>query len=258
MRLTVIASVASIAVFADIASAAAPTRESASSPAPVIKAAPGAKGGPPNFEAIFGIFDKLFPPQPAPDPARLALARTAVASMWPDGAYGRMMSTFMAGMVENAMQLKKSDFTAMGRGTAKTDASAPSKNLSLHDQAAAKDPYFDQRLAAYRQLIDQETAQASAVIDPRMRDGLARAMARKFDARQLTDINAFFATTSGHALATQYMQLWVDPDTMRSMFTAMPEIIKLMPDAMEKMKAIDAKFPKPGKPGKDEKPAAKP
>lgn len=210
-----------------------------------VKTAPTVKVTPPNFDAIFGIFDKLFPPQADPDAARLALARTAVLSMWPDGAYGRMMSSFMGGMVDNALQLKKSDFTAMAGASAKTNTSASAKQLSLHDQASAKDPYFDQRMAAYRQLIDQETAKASTVIDPRMRDGLARAMARKFDARQLTDINAFFATPSGHALANQYMQLWVDPDTIRSMFTAMPEIMKLMPDAMEKMKAIDAKFPKP-------------
>ena len=88
------------------------------------------------------------------------------------------------------------------------------------------------------------------VIDPRMRDGLARSMARTFDARQLANIDAFFATPSGHALASHYMQLWVEPDTMRSMFTAMPEMIKLMPDVMQKMKAIDAKYPKPKAGGK--------
>ena len=46
------------------------------------------------------------------------------------------------------------------------------------------------------------------------------------------------------------MQLWVEPDTMRSMFTAMPEMMKLMPDVMPKMKAIDAKYPKPEEPAK--------
>ena len=31
----------------------------------------------PDMSAVFAMFDKLFPPQPDPDPARLALARTA-------------------------------------------------------------------------------------------------------------------------------------------------------------------------------------
>ena len=189
-----------------------------------------------------------------PIPARLALARTAVTSMWPDGAYGKMMNGFMGGTIERAMQLKSSDFAAMGgkcgegrrRGIGQAD-------LSLHDQVGRQGPLFRPahgRLS--RRLIDEETARLSTVIDPRMRDGLARAMARKFDARQLADIDAFFATPSGHALAGQYMQLWIEPDTMRSMFTAMPEMMKMMPDVMQKMKAIDAKYPKPKEPAKAE------
>jgi len=225
---------------------------------PSAKAVPAPKAAAPNFDAMFGIFDKLFPTTPDPDPARLALARTAVASMWPDGAYGKMMSGFLGGTIDRAMQLKKSDLMGIAGVPAKTDAAAPAKDLSFHDQAAAKDPYFDQRMAAYRQVLEEETAKMSTAIDPRMRDGLARSMARKFDAKQLADINAFFATPSGHALASQYMGLWFAPDTMRAIFTAMPEMMKLMPDATEKMKAIDAKFPKPPKAEKPEKPAAKP
>ena len=237
------------------ATAAAPATESKPDAPATAHAIPMPKGAVPNLDAMFGIFDKLFPPLPDPDPARLALARTAVATMWPEGSYGRMMSSMFGGMFEHAMQLKKSDFTAMVGMPAKTDASAPSKDLSLHDQAVAKDPYFDQRMAAYRGVLNDETAKMSVVIDPRMRDGLARTMARKFDARQLADINAFFATPSGHALAAESMRLWVEPDTLRAMFTAMPEMIKLMPDVAQKMKAIDEKFPKPAAPkDKDSKP----
>ena len=250
MRISIAATAISLASLSS-AAGAAPTPPPAKAP-PVVKVAP------PNFDAMFGIFDKLFPPTPDPDPARLALARTAVASMWPDGAYGKMMSGFLGGTIDRAMQLKKSDLMGMAGVPMKTNASAPTKDLSFHDQAAAKDPYFDQRMAAYRQVLDEETAKMSVVIDPRMRDGLARSMARKFDAKQLADIDAFFATPSGHALASQYMGLWFAPDTMRAIFTAMPEMMKLMPDATEKMKAIDAKFPKPPKAEKPEKAADKP
>jgi len=41
------------------------------------------------------------------------------------------------------------------------------------------------------------------------------------------------------------------------MFMAMPEMMKLMPEVTQKMKAIDAKFPKPAKP-KDDKGKAQP
>ncbi|HVI05281.1 MAG TPA: hypothetical protein VM711_04205, partial [Sphingomicrobium sp.] len=66
--------------------------------------------------------------------------------------------------------------------------------------------------------------------------------------------NAFFATESGHALASHFMQLWVDPDTLRSLVGAMPEMMKLMPDAMQKVKEANDRFPKPP-PAKEAKPA---
>lgn len=207
----------------------------------------GAAKAAPNFDAMLTILDKMFPPQPEPDPARLALARTSVQAMWPDGAYGKMMSGFMSNMFNGVMQMKPADFKALANKDDKPKASSPADTRSLREQAAAKDPYFDQRMAAMRGVMDEEFGKMSTLIDPRMREGLARSMARRFDGRQLGDINAFFATPSGHALASQYMQLWFEPDTLRSMMGAIPEMMKLMPDAMEKFKAANDKFPKPPK-----------
>ena len=118
----------------------------------------------PDMGAVFAIFDKLFPPQPDPDPARLALARTSAAAMWPNGAYSNMMTGMMSNMFDRVMQLKQSDLP--GPAKAKK-AGAP--ELSLHDQAAAKDPYFDQRTAAIKQVVIEETGKISAIIDPRVR-----------------------------------------------------------------------------------------
>jgi hypothetical protein len=102
-------------------------------------------------------------------------------------------------------------------------------------------------MAAIRDVMTEEVGKISAIIDPRMREGLARAMARRFDAQQLTDINGFFATPSGRAFGSQYMQLWMDADTIRSIFSSMPEMMKLMPEMMQKIKAATDKFPSPKK-----------
>jgi hypothetical protein len=252
---------------ATIIAAMAVTPASAAAPAkhkvikPPVQAQPSAKRdkmSPPNFEAMIGFVDKLFPPQPDPDPARLALARTSVQTMWPDGAYGKMMVGFMGGMIDRAMLLKKSDFAQLGGKAKAATASASAKDLSLHDEIAAKDPYFDKRIAAIRGVVDEEMGKVSAIIDPRMREGLARAMARRFDGQQLADINRFFATPSGHAFAGQYMQLWIDPDTIRSIFGSMPEMMKLMPDMMQKIKAANDQFPSPPKPAQPETKETKP
>ena len=104
------------------------------------------------------IFDKLFPAQPDPDPARLALARTSVAAMWPDGAYGHMMTSFAGGMIDRVMQMKKSDLPDFGKAAGKTPVKTDGTDLSVHDQAAAKDPYFDQRVAAIRAAVAESLA----------------------------------------------------------------------------------------------------
>lgn len=198
---------------------------------------------PPNFGAMFALMDKLFPPQPDPDPARLTLARTSTDAMWPNGAYGKMMTGFVSGIFDRMMELKTSDLAALSNKPQKSQAT--SKDVSLHEQIAGKDPYFDRRMAAMRDAVDEEMGKISAIIDPRMREGLARAMARRFDARQLGEINLFFASPTGKAFAGQYMQLWIDPDTMRSIFSSMPEMMKLMPELTQKLKAAGDKFPKP-------------
>jgi hypothetical protein len=233
-------SAAALAIAATPAMAAVPEK-----PAPE-KAKPATTRSPPDFAAMMTVMDKLFPPQPDPDPARFALARTSVQVLWPDGAYGKMMTGFMGGMMDRVMQLKASDLAELSKDK-KPPVATKDKDLSLHDQAAAKDPYFNERMAAMRQVVTEEVGKISTIIDPRMRDGLARAMARRFDPQQLNDINRFFATPSGRAFAGQYMQLWVDPDTIRSIFASMPEMMKLMPDIMEKFKAANDKFPSPKK-----------
>lgn len=236
-----------LAGLAVIASPAAAAPKAAAKPKSPIEAMT-----PPNMDAVMAVFDKLLPPQPEPDPARLALARTSASALWPEGAYRDMMISFAGNMVDNVMRLKKSDFPIPADKKAKADATA---DLSLHDAAAAKDPYFDQRVAAIRAAVTEQFGKISAVIDPRVRNGMARAMARRFDARQLGDINAFLMTPSGHAFAAQYMQLWLDPDMMRGMIGSMPEMIKLMPDIMKSVKEANDKFPaapssQKGKPAK--------
>jgi hypothetical protein len=220
--------------------------------APVAKAD---KKAMPDMGAMFALMDKMFPPQPDPDPARLALARSAVKAMWPDGSYGKMVTDMFGGAFDRAMQMKGSDFAAFDAKSAK--AAAGSADPTLHDTLAAKDPYFDQRAAAIRAALEDEAGKLSAVVDPRMRDGLSRAMARRLNQQQLADVNAFFATPSGQAFAAQYMKLWLDPDAMRSLIDTTPEMMKLMPEMMQKVQAANDKFPKPPKAAAAAAPAKK-
>ena len=190
---------------------------------------------------MMAVFDKLFPAQPEPAQARLALSRTTVRGLLPDGTYARMMDGVMDGVVERVLNLSGADFGETGK-----DGKADAK-LTLRDKAAKEDPHFEERMRIMEKVIGEEMAKIAAIIEPKLREGLARSMARRFDERQLTDINAFLATETGSAFGRQSMAMWVDPDVLRSMIGSFPEMMTALPAAMQRVEAATAHLPKPKK-----------
>ena len=187
------------------------------------------------------VMDKLMPAGPDPDPVRLAAARGTVDVMWQKGTLGSMYLGMIDTVVDRGLSLHESDLAEM---TGKT-ADAKASPLTFRQALTAKDPRFEQKLAAMRQLVAKELGKVSDVIEPGFREGLARSVARRFDAKQIADINAFLATPTGHAFGPQAMQLWFDPDVFRGMIAAFPQLIKLGPDMARDLQAamvqMDAK-----------------
>jgi hypothetical protein len=206
-----------------------------------------------DFAKMMGMFENIFPAGPEPDPARLTLAKTTANGVLPNGTYAALFDEFMGGMVDRVLAMKPGDFLP-AKDKAKGNAS-----LSLHDQLKKEDPYFDERMTIMRRVIGEELIKISAVMEPKLREGLARSIARRFDERQLKEINLFLATDSGKAFAGQTMRMWIDPDVMRSMMQSMPHMISAMPGAMMRIEAETAHLPKPKKAEKkDEKAEAEP
>ena len=220
-----------------LASAAPAKKHTATKKAPVttvtVKKAP-------DFDPaqMMAIFDKIFPPQPDPAPARLALSKVSVNNLFPDGTYARMMDGMLHGIADRFLGLRESDFV-------KPTAGKPADNMTLHDKMAKDDPYFDERMKIMQRVVGEELAKFAAIIEPKIRDGLARSMARRFDEKQLTDINAFLATDTGREFGRQSMAMYVDPDVMRAMMGSFPEMMKAMPEAMKRLEAETAHLPKP-------------
>lgn len=199
---------------------------------------------------VMAMFDKLFPAQPDPAPARLALARTTASGMLPNGLYADLFDEVMGGVVDRVLSLSPADFGA------KADKDKAATATSLREKIAKEDPHFEERMRIMERVIREELVKISALMEPRMREGLARSMARRFDEKQLTEINAFLATDSGKAFAAQNMRMWVDPDVMRSMVQSVPHMIAAMPGAMMRLEAETAHLPKPKKEEKELKESA--
>lgn len=192
-----------------------------------------------DMSQMMAIFDKLFPAQPEPPAPRLALARTTVRGLFPDGTYARMMSGMMHGMIDRFMGLSQADLGVKGKN------GKPADTTTMRQQLGKDDPAFEERMRITERVMNEEFGKIATIIEPRVRDGLAHSMARRFDERQLADINAFLATDSGRAYGAQSMAMWIDPDVMRSVMTAFPEMMKSMPAAMQRLEAETAHLPKP-------------
>ena len=190
---------------------------------------------------LFAMFDKLFPAQPDPPPERLALSKVAVQGLFPNGSYARMMDGMIAGLADRMLNMSAADFEKKGK-----DGKPPS-TLTLRQTLAKDDPAFEERYKIIAQVLGEEMVKIGAIIEPRMRDGLARSMAHRFDEKQLTDLNSFLATDSGRAFGQQSLAMWFDADVVRGMFASFPELITVLPGVIARIEAETAHLPKPKK-----------
>src|SRR3546814_7918928 len=76
------------------------------------------------------------------------------------------------------------------------------------------DPHRKEREEQITNVIKPLISEALADMEPPMRDGLAKAYARKFTGAQLTDLNSFLATPTGKLYADEWMALQADPEVM--------------------------------------------
>jgi len=191
------------------------------------------------------MFDKLFPAGPEPDPARLALARDTTMTMFPKGAYAQAINNFTDHMVDRVLDMSEADFAAMMPPEKKKKGETPSTE-PLRLTLAKKEANFDAKLAAVKAFARTMFVKFGDVAEPKFREGMARALARKFDERQLGEIRTFLATPTGAAYGREMVGLWFEPDVMRGSLDLVPEMMKLAPDMMkdgaafgEQMKALD-------------------
>lgn len=216
--------------------AAVDTPKSGKKPATVVKKDPMAE-----FGKIMLMFDKFFPAQPEPDPARLELARTSMNRLIPNGSYGKAFGNMAELMADRVLSMSESDIAF---GTAKkpsTDAT------TMRDMMVKDDPNFLEREKIIRRVGREELVKIFAILEPSLREGLAKSLARRLDAKQLTDLNAFLATDSGRAFGEQSVGMWFDPDIARSMFQTMPAMLMAVPGAIARIDKETAHLPKPPK-----------
>ena len=192
------------------------------------------------------LFDKLFPAGPEPDPARLALARQASTAMFPKGAFAEAMSGFVNRTADRVLDMSEADFEALvppakdKKGQVKK--AKPPSTEPLRVTLARKEPNFDAKLAAIKAFGQAVFVKFGDVAEPKFRESMARSLARKFDARQLTEIQAFLVTPTGAAYGREMVGLWFQPDVIRGSFEMLPEMMKIAPSLAGDAAALEAQM----------------
>ena len=125
------------------------------------------------------------------------------------------------------------------------DRIAKLNNVTARDVMAILDPAFDQRMHITMTTMMGAMGDLLGTFEPQLREAMAEAYVHNFTLQQLTEIARFFDTPTGAAYAARMMTLMNDPSVQASMKNLMPEIIRTMPAAAQKVQAATASLPKP-------------
>jgi hypothetical protein len=179
-------------------------------------------------EAI-ALVEKMFDTKSLPpiEPARLALGQKTMSALIPAGSlekmvdnlYGKIFKTLM-GEVGGQSDLMISIQTGVdNEQVAALDDTTKGKIADMFD------PYRKEREDQINKVFKPLISEALTDIEAPMRDGMAKAYARKFSAAQLNDLNAFLATPTGSIYASEWMALQADPEVMVTVMKALPPMI---------------------------------
>lgn len=188
--------------------------------------------------------------QPVPvtvDPARLKLAEQTVAKLIPPGTYAKIMKDMMdnmaGGLLDQMMGIDAAIITGMAGEAAGSEAAAAVEGKTMADIAAEKDPNFKERMDIMMKVMFSEMGNLMSEMEPAVRTALSSIYAKKYTAKELADMNAFFATPSGASFAGNFMATFTDKEMMEASFGMMPKVMEAMPAIMKKVEAATAHLP---------------
>ncbi len=195
-------------------------------------------------------------PAAAPvDPVRLKLAEQTVAKIIPPGTYQKimkeMMDTMAGGIVDQMMGMDASVIADMAGSEGGGEEAEAGKGKTMADIAADKDPNFKERMDIIFKVMFSEMGNLMSEMEPTVRTAMSSIYARKYSAKELADMNAFFATPSGASFAGNFMASFTDKEMMQASFGMMPKVMEAMPAIMKKVETATAHLPPLPKSGTD-------
>ena len=173
------------------------------------------------FSSLFGNTDTT-----PIDPQRLSLAKQTTAQIMPDGIYSKLMKgmfdKLLGTILKQPVGMSDLEISLISGVEIAEGGLDEGKRKAI---TALLDPNHSERAAAMQTSFKPLMDKIATTIEPPMREGLARAYARKFSVEQLTEMNGFFATPTGSLYASESFLLQADPEVMQATFSALPTLM---------------------------------
>jgi len=191
----------------------------------------------------------MFPAEPltAEQEARLPAAQALADRMVPDGVYAEVIDDTLQVMLGPLMTMvsgRATDATllSMRLGFQAEDIAALSEAERL-EIAALLDPAHAERAEAATAAMMVPLRDIMVAVEPRLRTGLARAYAARYDQTELAAIDAFFATPAGRRFAGELLPIFADPQVVSASLETLPQIMERLPQITEAITAAMATLP---------------
>lgn len=191
----------------------------------------------------FSLFGTLFKAEPlTPEQeALLPLATQMAGTIMPEGSFGTAMRetidpmmTMIMGTIDSDPRVRLAEISGVGSGDLE----------GLSDDAAQEaldifDPQFAARNERIGKVVTGMIGKLLEAVEPAYREGMARALTRRFTEAEMRELLAFFATPTGGKFAAQSFLVQYDPQLMGVMEAMGPAVVKLIPEMTEELAAIE-------------------
>ena len=186
-------------------------------------------------------------PLTAEQEARLPAANAIIEQMMPEGFYREMMASSLDAVMEPMLGMISGETGARMVLTARLDLAADELE-AISDEDAIElakllDPGFSGRGEVAQGFLEDLMVDMADAMEPGFRTGMARAYAVRFDAAQLAELSAFFATPTGRFYASENIRIMSDPQVMSASMEAMPVLFERFAGMEAEIKAAMEALP---------------
>ena len=188
------------------------------------------------------------------DAMAMAMVTAMLSSMFEaeplEGIYGEMMGQMIDSFLAPIFKMANTEGGMSTSDLATYTGLAQETVEALTDEQRAEltdifDPVYQSREQAKFDGIISGVNTLFGVLEPGVRDGLARAYASKFEASELAELESFFATPVGAKYASQSLLLNADPQVISGMMDTIPSLIEKLPMLTESFENAADGLPEP-------------